>query len=85
MVVDPEWLRLIISGDMLKKFIVFWVNLYVEINPIWKRCPRAGCEFLIKTDGSTDYLRCKCGYLTCSRCPLEAHEPATCEEMQQWE
>jgi hypothetical protein len=41
MVVDPNWLESIIAPEMLVKFKVFWVNLFVEVNPIWKRCPRA--------------------------------------------
>ena len=84
LIVDPNWLAPIISPETMKKFITFWVNAFVEVNPVWKQCPSANCEYIVKVEGTRE-LRCLCGYISCPSCPLEGHEPATCSEMKQWE
>lgn len=84
LIVDPNWLKPIISTETMTKFITFWVNSFVDLNPVWKRCPNPECEYLIKSDGTKE-LRCVCGYVSCPLCPLEGHEPATCKKMVEWD
>jgi len=81
LIVDPEWLKSVISESMMEKFTKFWVNAFVEVNPVWKRCPRPDCGFLVKVEGVRE-LRCLCGYISCPSCPLEGHEPAMCKNMK---
>ena len=38
--VDPKWIAPLITPNLMKKFTQFWVNLFVEVNPVWKSCPR---------------------------------------------
>jgi hypothetical protein len=83
-VVSPEWLKGLIEDDLLDKFMVFWVNLYVEVNPTWQSCQRPDCKYLVRADGARENIRCRCGFATCPRCPYEAHEPATCHEIEKW-
>ena len=84
LIVDTDWLASIISEPMLEKFVKFWSNAFVEVNPVWKRCPATECGFLVRVEGSRE-LRCLCGHIACPSCPLEGHEPATCKEMKAWE
>jgi ariadne-1 len=50
-----------------------------------KWCPAPGCERAIAyADGGERDIDCSCGARWCFKCREEAHAPAPCEQVAQW-
>jgi len=78
--------RAIVDGPHFTKYTEFITKSFVEDNPNIKWCPRAGCSNAVRADSTkqTD-VQCQCGFMFCFQCKGDAHGPATCDMMKQWD
>lgn len=69
-----------------KKYEEWYIRSFVDDNPNVKWCPNpAGCSFAIEYPGVDPIeIRCGCGFWSCWSCGEEAHRPASCKTVSQW-
>lgn len=61
------------------------VSAFVDKNPAYTWCPRAGCSKIVKYTKKRDRdVQCLCGQFFCFVCKEYAHTPVTCEKFKQW-
>mmetsp|Transcript_35458 Transcript_35458/g.101944 ORF Transcript_35458/g.101944 Transcript_35458/m.101944 type:complete len:551 (-) Transcript_35458:170-1822(-) len=69
-----------------KKYEEWYLRSYVDDNPSVKWCTNPGgclyaCEY---QGGETCDIRCACAFVWCWGCGEEAHRPADCKTVNQW-
>jgi len=84
--VPPDLFARFCDEDRQKKYREWYVRSYVDDNPIVKWCPNpGGCELACEYQGVDAYeIRCGCSFLSCWACGEEAHSPASCKTVHQW-
>eukprot|EP00931_Biecheleriopsis_adriatica_P053750 TRINITY_DN3153_c0_g1_i1.p1 TRINITY_DN3153_c0_g1~~TRINITY_DN3153_c0_g1_i1.p1 ORF type:complete len:532 (-),score=94.03 TRINITY_DN3153_c0_g1_i1:91-1686(-) len=72
--------------DRRKKYQEWCLRTYVEENSSVKWCTNpVGCQFCCEYGGvDTLEIRCNCSYTWCWGCGEEAHRPASCKTVNQW-
>jgi len=69
-----------------RKYEEWYIRSYVDDNPSVKWCTNpAGCPFACEYQG-VDHcdIRCHCAFVWCWACGEEAHRPAECKTVHQW-
>jgi len=68
-----------------EKYVRFISKSFVEDNASATWCPRPNCGHAVTADMvSGRVVSCSCGYRFCFSCKLEAHAPASCEQVKTW-
>lgn len=83
-IVDECTIGSLVSMDLYSKYTSFVTKSYVDRNPNLKYCPSKKCEsiVLLNSSISTSMIHCNCGLIWCYNCKLEAHWPASCEQIK---
>jgi hypothetical protein len=82
----------ILSPAMRRRYAEFDISNWVDSSPTIKWCTAAGCDRAVVANafgpmGSTSEPRtvfCGKTHFFCWGCGLQAHEPLSCEGLQQW-
>lgn len=87
MVVDELTLKKLVPKQVYERYATFIAKSYVEDSEgRVKWCPMPDCGNAITADmieGTT--VQCTCGHRFCFSCHREAHLPATCKQVTEWE
>ncbi len=72
------------TDEVYQKFYMYLVRDFIDSSAYMYWCPSATCgKIAIGTD--VDDIICACSFPYCSHCGLEAHRPATCKEVDEWQ
>lgn len=85
-VVPTGLFRRFCDDDRNRKYDEWYLRSYVDENPSVKWCPSPGGCLLACEYSSADpcEMRCPCGFVWCWSCQEEAHRPAACKTVEQW-
>jgi ariadne-1 len=73
------------DADILSKYNRFVLKSFVEDSRLMRWCPAARCDYVVEvSSGAVKSVRCKCGNRFCFKCDEEAHDPVSCEQLQEW-
>jgi len=73
------------SEQCLARYESFLNNSFVEMNSRIKWCPTPGCTFAIMATGAVLEVKCvQCKQKFCFKCYQEAHAPASCKVLKEW-
>jgi IBR domain, a half RING-finger domain/IBR domain len=85
--VPEHFVRDNVAEALFEKYSTFWASKMVEQSAELKWCPAAGCERAVSTvrvEGLTTVAHCACGFVFCVDCFGEAHAPAACAMITEW-
>eukprot|EP01114_Cavostelium_apophysatum_P022118 TRINITY_DN789_c0_g1_i3.p1 TRINITY_DN789_c0_g1~~TRINITY_DN789_c0_g1_i3.p1 ORF type:complete len:582 (-),score=159.50 TRINITY_DN789_c0_g1_i3:140-1885(-) len=87
MSVDDATVKALTSPEVYDRFVRFITKSFVEDSDgRVKWCPQPNCGNAITTDMiKGTVVKCSCGYRFCFSCHREAHDPASCEQVKEWE
>lgn len=85
-VVPSRFFHELCDEQRQKKYEEWFVLSYVDDNPVVKWCTNpAGCKNACEYHGvDPSEIRCKCSFVWCWACGEEAHRPADCKTVNQW-
>jgi len=84
--VPEDVVKKLVDPNTFDKYIRFVTKSFVENNAHVTWCPAPGCGNAITADMITGKIvRCSCGYRFCFACHREAHAPASCQQVKEWE
>jgi len=84
--VGDDVVKKLVTEEIYKKYYSFITQSFVEDNRQVTWCPYPNCGHAITTDMvSGRVVSCKCGYRFCFTCHHEAHAPANCEQVKDWQ
>jgi ariadne-1 len=74
------------EGKPRENYTRWLVNSFVQSSKNHKLCPSSSCELVLEYNGSAPLrtATCSCGFHSCWNCGLEAHEPASCDDVHKW-
>lgn len=92
-VVDQETIKKLTPPEVFIRYLGFFTKSFVEESDgRVKWCPQPNCgnaisvtADMIKSFGLHSVVKCECGYRFCFWCHREAHAPATCDQVKEWE
>ncbi len=74
-----------LSTELKEKYNKFVTKHFVEFTKNMRFCPAANCEKVILcSEGYNRTITCDCTHAMCFKCGEEAHEPASCQQLQTW-
>mmetsp|Transcript_547 Transcript_547/g.654 ORF Transcript_547/g.654 Transcript_547/m.654 type:complete len:638 (+) Transcript_547:37-1950(+) len=83
--VGERLVKRLVSKASFAKYKRFITQSFVEENTYVSWCPRAGCTRAISADAvEGSIVKCDCGFRFCFTCHNEAHLPATCYMVRDW-
>lgn len=84
--VPVDFFKKYCDEDRQKKYEEWYIRSYVDDNPNVKWCPNpAGCSYACEYQGVDPIeIRCNCDFRFCWACGEEAHRPANCKTVAQW-
>jgi len=85
-VVPVDFFKRLCDESRQRKYEEWYIRSYVDDNPSVKWCTNpAGCHFACEYQG-VDHcdIRCQCTFVWCWACGEEAHRPAECKTVNQW-
>lgn len=74
--------------DVVRKYRAQQLRSFVQDNRDTRWCPGVDCLYAVRVPGgcaSALDVACACGHQFCFRCGIEAHRPAPCEWVRQWD
>jgi len=71
------------DADVHEKFLMYMTRNFIETSTTMRWCPAPGCEKVAIGSGITTVI-CSCLHSFCFRCGGEAHDPATCQQLELW-
>lgn len=77
-------IQLLCSPEIYEKYMMYVTRNFIEISSFMKWCPSPGCECVAIGSGITKVLCTSCHLPFCFRCGYEAHDPATCQQLDMW-
>jgi len=81
----PEALWSALASDhvrsMYRKYVI---HSFVPLTGQITWCPNPSCNRALRYKHLHNELQCVCGMRFCVNCQLEAHSPATCDELNMW-
>jgi len=88
--VDDVFIKKLVPSAVYEKFLQFVTKNFVQDNDKVRWCPTPGCNNAISLDqtssvSDSSIVECACGFKFCFKCHREAHAPASCDQMKQWE
>jgi ariadne-1 len=88
--VDDVFIKRLVSPAVYDKYLQFVTKNFVQDNDKVRWCPTPGCNNAISFDqanstSDSSIVECSCGFKFCFKCHREAHSPASCDQMKQWE
>jgi len=88
--VDDVFIKKLVPSVVYEKFLQFVTKNFVQDNDKVRWCPTPGCNNAISLDqtsstSDSSIVECACGFKFCFKCHREAHAPASCDQMKQWE
>ena len=86
-VIGERTIKQLVASNVYDRYIRFVVKTFVDDSAgRIKWCPQPGCGNAITSDMiKGTVVRCSCGYRFCFSCHKEAHGPATCDHVREWE
>lgn len=86
LVVPKDFFRRFCDEERYQKYERWYVRSFVDDNPCLKWCPStSGCGYAIEYQGVDPIeICCSCGCHFCWGCLEEAHRPAHCRTVAQW-
>ncbi|KAK1433117.1 hypothetical protein QVD17_10023 [Tagetes erecta] len=86
--VGLDMINVFATVEEKKRYHLFMLRTYVEVNKKIKWCPGPGCEYAIEFDDDVDMgsydVSCLCKYGFCWKCMEDAHRPLDCETVGKW-
>jgi len=85
-VVPVDFFKRLCDEARQKKYEEWYLRSYVDDNPSVKWCTNpVGCPFACEYQGVDPCeIRCSCCFVWCWACGEEAHRPADCKTVHQW-
>lgn len=71
------------SPEIHAKYLMYFSRNFVDTSTTMRWCPSPGCEKVAVGSGVTS-VRCSCSESFCFRCGGEAHDPASCKQLELW-
>lgn len=87
LIVQESVIKMLVTAEIYDKYLRYITKSFVEDNDGKRKwCPRPGCGNAITAEIiSGTIVKCTCGYRFCFSCHKEAHAPATCIQVKEWE
>ncbi|KAJ8605138.1 hypothetical protein CTAYLR_000469 [Chrysophaeum taylorii] len=87
--VPPKLWQRALSGipDKLAKYKTFRIDNFITFSKELRWCPAPNCGKVVRAGACVASVKCApggCGFSFCMKCGEEAHQPASCELVQQW-
>ncbi|KAH7825213.1 putative ubiquitin-conjugating enzyme E2-binding protein 1 [Monocercomonoides exilis] len=81
----PSLIRKLLDERHAATYDQFIQNSFIERQKRLKYCPFPGCNYVAKKQLYTNDVKCLCGHSYCFECQKDAHLPATCKMMEEWD
>ena len=67
------------------KYFKLKCDNFIVLNPMYRWCPAPGCTSIAEyVNMSIHEISCTCGFIFCFSCGEEAHRPANCNLIKEW-
>jgi len=85
-VIDQHAVQKLVPEELFRKYFTFLTQSFVDTNDRLKWCPAKGCGNAITAEMvEGQVVTCSCDYRFCFHCQEEAHFPATCDQVRNWQ
>lgn len=83
---EPLVRSLVPEGDQLNRYLraADLARAFVDDQPFLKWCPAADCGYAVRGRPGLLSAKCQCSHRFCFQCMGEDHQPASCENLQNW-
>jgi ariadne-1 len=71
------------DASTYEKYLMYMTRNFIETSSTMRWCPAPGCE-KVAVGSSITTVVCSCTNSFCFRCGGEAHDPATCRQLEMW-
>ncbi|KAL5711399.1 RBR-type E3 ubiquitin transferase [Ranunculus cassubicifolius] len=84
--VGQDMIEKLVSERYKKKYSIYLLRFYIQVNQKAKWCPSPGCDFAIEHQiGSSNFdVTCTCTCNFCWNCSEDAHRPVDCDTIAKW-
>lgn len=75
------------SAERLAKYRTYRIDNFITFSKELRWCPAPNCGKVVRAGACVNSVKCApggCGFSFCMKCGEEAHQPASCELLQQW-